>query len=87
MLNQHLAMGTEGMELEGLWDRWWLPRRDTGATGVTQQCLTEEGEIPMAGKPSIPSQSAAPGPAPAQDPSDVTLGMPQEGQNPLIPLT
>lgn len=51
MLNQHLAIGTEGMELGGLWDRRWPPRRDTGGTGVTQQCLTVEGAIPMAGKP------------------------------------
>lgn len=46
MLNQHLAIGTEGMELGGL---WWPPRRDTRGTGVTQQCLTVEGAIPMAG--------------------------------------
>lgn len=49
MLNQHLAISTEGMELGGLWDQWWPPRRDTGGTGVTQQCLAVEGAIPVAG--------------------------------------
>lgn len=42
MLNQHLSIVTEGVELGGL---WWSPRRDTGGTGMTQQCLTVEGTM------------------------------------------
>lgn len=50
MLNQHLAISTEGMELGGgSGTDGGPPRRGTGDTGVTQQCLTVEGGSPMAG--------------------------------------